>query len=350
MRLLHNGRLGRGLGALALTALAVGLLLAPAEARAAETSCQDLRFPVAGLVPTATQSMAGTLCVPAGGAGTVQVLIPGGFYNSTYWDIAVAPETRSFRRAMNDAGYATLTVDRLGTGRSSRPPSVLLTASTQANAVHQVVRALRAGTHGPRFDRVILGGHSLGSAIAVIEAATYRDVDGVLVTSMGHHLNVLGVLPIFATFVPATLDPVLRGRVPDPGYLTTAPGTRFTSLHRPGPYDAAVAAYEEATKDVAAPGELVDAALLGTVTTFTRLLDVPVLTVMSAEDPTFCGLLATDCRSSATLLRAEQPFYAPSARLEAHVVPGYGHALNFAPGAPDYQGVVARWADRTVGR
>lgn len=334
---------------IALTALgAAGFLLAPVESHASETSCADLRFPVsiAGLA----QTMSGTLCTPAGGANTVQVLVPGGFYNGAYWDITVAPEIRSFRRAMNRAGYATLTVDRLGTGHSSKPPSVLLTAITQADAVHQVVQSLRSGAQGPRFGKVIVGGHSLGSAIAVIEAVTYRDVDGVLVTSMAHHLNALGTLPIFATFTPAALDPALRDRGLDPGYLTTMPGTRFDSLHRPGPFVSAVADLDESTKDVAAPTELVDGALLGTVTPFTALVDVPVLTVMSSQDPTFCGLLATDCRSPEALLRSERPFYAPAARLEAYVLNGYGHAFNYAPNAPDYHRAVLQWADRMVGR
>ena len=148
------------------------------------------------------QTVSGTLCAPPD-ANTVQVLVPGGFYNRGYWDISVTPERRSFRRAMNNAGYATLAVDRLGTGRSSKPPSLLLTALTQADAVHQVIQSLRTGGQGPRYGRVIVGGHSLGSAISIIEAAVYRDVDGVLVTSMAHHLNLLGLVPIFATFVPA---------------------------------------------------------------------------------------------------------------------------------------------------
>lgn len=350
MLVLHSGRTAarvRRIGAAALTALGLAFLLTPTQAQAAEPTCQDLRFPVT-LVGTA-QTMAGTLCVPAG-ARTVQVLVPGGFYNSAYWDIAVDPALHSFRRAMNNAGYATLTVDRLGTGRSTLPPSVLLSAITQADAVHQVVQALRAGTRSQSFAKVFLGGHSLGSAISIIEAATYRDVDGVLVTSMGHHLNLLGLAPIAATFVPALLDPAFTGRVLDPGYLTTMSGTRWNSLHRPGPYDAAIDRFDEITKDVAAPTELVDAALLGTLTPYTRQVGVPVLTVMSSQDPTFCGLLATDCSSSATFLAAERSFYGPAARLQAYVLPNYGHSLNYAPNAPDLHKVVTAWADRMVGR
>jgi len=323
---------------LAAAALVAGLLLVPTPAQAT-TTCENRAFPVtvAGLPLT----MAGTLCVPSG-AHTLQILVPGGFYNRSYWDITL--ESRSFRRAMNDAGYATLAVDRLGSGASSEPPSALLTAITQADAVHQVVRAMR-----PKFAKIILGGHSLGSAISIIEAATYRDVDGVLVTSMGHHLNTLGLAPIAATFVPAALDPAFSTRTMDPGYLTTMPGTRY-SLHQPGPNVPAAIAFDEATKDVAAPSVLLDAALLGTVTPYTALVGVPVLSAIASADPTFCGLLATDCSSAASYKAAEAPFYGPAAKLQTYVLPGYGHAFNYAPNAPDLHAAVVSWADRMIGR
>jgi pimeloyl-ACP methyl ester carboxylesterase len=322
---------------LAVVALVAGFLLTPTLAQA-ETPCADVTFPVTG-----AQTMAGTLCVPPG-AHTLQILVPGGFYNRAYWDVTVNPEVRSFRRAMNNAGYATLAVDRLGTGASSKPPSVSLTAIAQAAAVHQVVQAMR-----PQFTRIILGGHSLGSAISVIEAATYHDVDGVLVTAMGHRLNALGVAPIAATFMSANLDPAFSTRALDPGYLTTMPGTRY-SMHQPGQNVPAAVAFDEAAKDVAAAGELVDAALLGTVTPYTLSVGVPVLTAIASGDPTFCGLLATDCGSSASYLATEAPYYGPAARLEAYVLPGYGHALNYAPNAPALHAVVVAWADRLVGR
>lgn len=325
----------------------VGFVLAPAPATAAETTCEDLLFPVS--VVGLPHTMFGRLCTPAG-ANTVQVLLPGASYRGVYWDIALTPEIRSFRRAMNNAGYATLTVDRLGTGQSSSPPSAVVTAITQAGAVHQVVTALRSGALGPGFDKVIVGGHSLGSAIAVIEAATFHDVDGVLVTGMTHHLNLLGTAPIAATLAPALLDPLFAGRVFDPGYLTTLPGTRFNSMHAPAPYDAAVAQYEETTKDLVAATEVGDAALFGSVAPYSILIDVPVLTVVASRDPVVCGLLATNCASSATLLQDERPFYAPAAQLRAYLLNGYGHALNYAPNAPVYHSVVVDWADGMVGR
>lgn len=328
---------------LAVATLVAGLLLIPGastEPTQYETTCQERTFGVQ--VAGQNHTVAGTLCTPPD-ANTLQLLVPGGLYNSSYWDIAADPATRSFRRAMNNAGYATLAVDRLGSGHSSVPPSVLLTAITQADAMHQVVQAMR-----PQFEKVVIAGHSLGSAIAIIEAATYRDVDAVLVTAMGHHLNALGLAPIAATFVPAALDPAFVGRSLDPGYLTTMPGTRY-SLHNPGPNITVAVSFDEATKDVAAPTELLDAALLGVVTPYTRLVDVPVLTAIASADPTFCGLLATNCGTATSYRNAEAPYYSPQARLEAYVLPGYGHSLNYAPNAPNLHAAVISWADRMVG-
>jgi pimeloyl-ACP methyl ester carboxylesterase len=311
-------------------------------------SCQDVLLPVslAGL----SQTVYGRLCVPVGGARTVQVLVPGASYNHTYWDFPYTPDIRSFRLAMNNAGYATLTVDRLGTGNSSRPPSVLLTSVTQADVMHEVIQLLRSGTRVPRFDRVILGGHSVGSAIAVIEAGTYHDVDGVLVSGLTHGVNGLGAVPILSSLVPAMLDPKFIGKSLDLGYLTTAAGTRFSSFDSPGPFDSTVAGVEESTKDAFATGEVVDTVLIGVLTTYSRRITVPVLLAMGGGDPAFCGLLAANCSTAATLFASESPYYSQAARLRTYVLPGYGHALNYAPNAPDLHAAVVQWANTMVGR
>jgi pimeloyl-ACP methyl ester carboxylesterase len=323
------------LGAVALL-VAVAGLLPTTPASAAPVTCEQLRVPVT--VFGTRQSMHGTLCTPVG-ASTVQVLIPGGTYNSSYWDISYAPETRSYRQAMNHAGIATLAVDRLGTGRSSRPLSALVTASTQANAVHQVIRTIR-----PRFDKVIVGGHSIGSAMALIEAGVHQDVDGVLVTGFTHRMNFLTVAPVLAGMIPAALDPQLRGYGLDLGYLTTAAGKRYGAFHAPGRAVAEAIRLDEATKDVFAASEAVDTVTLNNVVIpFTLLVDVPVMIVVG-NDTHFCGPpLGSDCTSAEALRASESPFFSPAARLHTYVLDGYGHSINYAPNAPDYHRAVATW-------
>ncbi|MFC0436864.1 alpha/beta fold hydrolase [Kutzneria buriramensis] len=266
-----------------------------------------------------------------------------------YWDPTLTPETNSFRLAMNEAEYATLALDRLGTGASSTPPSVSLTAVTDADVVHQVVQAIRRGEVGSQFDKVILGGHSLGSAITVLEAGTYHDVDGVLITGLAHHINPPGDLTVFGSFVPVTLDPAMAQRGLDPGYLTTRAGTRYQAFQAPGPDIPEVVAYDEATKDVVAPAELLDAAALTTILPYTLRITVPALVVLGGGDSLLCGPLATDCSSSAGLLASEAPYYSAAAKLQAYVLPDWGHSINYAPNAPGYHQAVVHWADSMVG-
>lgn len=331
-----------------LAILAAGFLQAPAPAQAVEGTCQDLDFPV-HLAVLLTETMHGRLCTPPGGAQTVQVLVPGATYNSVYWDPAPTSGPSSFRSSMNQAGYATLALDRLGTGASSIPLSALLTSFTDADVVHQVIQEIRSGAVGPRFSKVILGGHSLGSAITVLEAGTYHDVDGVLITGLAHHLNPSGALTVFGSFIPVTLDPLMSARVLDPTYLTTRVGTRYQAFQAPGPDIPDVDAFDEATKDVVAPGELLDAAALGSILPYTLRINAPTLVVLGGDDPGFCGTLAIDCSSSANLLAAEAPYYSPAANLRTYVLPDYGHSINYAPNAPQYFRAVADWANAFVG-
>ena len=288
-----------------------------------------------GLTPlvTSLETMAGRLCVPAG-ATTVQVLIPGGTYDRTYWDVGFEPSTHSFTRAQNNAGFATLALDRLGTGLSSKPLSTFVTASTQASAVHQVITSLK-----PRFSKVIVAGHSIGSAMALIEAGTYRDVDGVLVTGFTHKMNYITVVPVLANMIPAGLDL---------GYLTTMPDTRYNSFHKPGPLVPGAISFDESTKDVFAATEAVDTILLNTVIIpISRNITVPVLIVVG-NDTHFCSaglpLMGSDCSSPAALKADEGQFFPSAPRLDTYVLNGYGHSINYAPNAPDYHAVVASWA------
>lgn len=328
--------------ATALVALLLASSPTPASASPAAT-CRDVDAPVTVLGQP--HVVHGTLCVPAAGAATVQLLVPGSTYNSAYWDF---PDGRhSFRAAQNAAGFATLAVDRLGTGRSSRPPALALTTFVQADAVHQVVRGLQSGAYGPSFDRVVLGGHSLGAAISAVAAGTYRDVDGVLLTGMTHRVNPAGVPAAFANFRPANLDPKF-GLLHPLGYLTTAPGSRYASFHAPGPLLPDVMELEESTKDVFSPTEAVDGLGVAVLLPYTLLIDVPVMSAVGSQDAAVCGPLATDCSTAEALRAAEAPYFRVPPR--THVVPGYGHSINLAPNARDYYSAVSSWVSEEVGR
>lgn len=323
---------------LSAAVLLAALLPVPAQANAAATTCEDVYTPVQfGLI---RQVMYGRLCVPAG-ATTVQVLVPGGTYTSGYWDIPVNGETRSVTRAMNGAGVATMAVDRIGSGKSSKPLSILVDVPNQAEAVHQIVQNLR-----PRFSKVLMGGHSIGSAIAMAEAGRYRDVDGVLITGMTHQWDYIRAVPALTNLIPATIDPRLGLRGLDVGYLTTVPGSRYTMFHAPGPNIPAVIDLDESTKDVVSAGEFVTTALMSNlVLPVSALINVPVMTVQTSADY-FCGTppLGADCSSAQALASSERPFYPKAPRLDAFVVNGYGHVFNFDTEMADrYHAAILAW-------
>ncbi|MBM7112541.1 alpha/beta fold hydrolase [Archangium primigenium] len=354
--------------ALARSALTLGALTTLAltdipEAHAAGPTCQDLRLPVAlapGLPPT--QHLAARLCLPEGDAApaAVQVLLPGITYTRQYWDFPdpTGHTSRySYVHAALAAGYATLAVDRLGMGDSSRPPGALLTTETHAHTVHQLLQALRAGSlpgpdAPPAFQKVLLVGHSYGSYVAWYVGTDYpADADGLVLSGASHYVQAPGLLNALPALRPAPLDPALLGAgYLDPTYLTTAPGTRGAAFYAPGRADPAVIALDEATKSTLTATEIGPFPLL-----VARPLDlrVPVLLVNGTHDTIFCGpdlLGGSLCTSAERLLAAEAPrLGARVPCVEAWVLPGAGHMLNTILDAPRWFAVAQAWADRHVG-
>ncbi|RJQ80797.1 alpha/beta hydrolase [Pseudonocardiaceae bacterium YIM PH 21723] len=357
-------------GAAVLLGIALVPAVLPADATAA--ACQDVSYgvdvkkPFLGLIPPiGKQTMAGQLCVPEG-AKTIQVMLPGGTYNGSYWNYN--NQGASFREAQNQAGYATLVLDRLGSGKSSVPFSLALGATQQAEAVHQVVQQLR-----PQFTKIIGIGHSIGAATMTIESATYNDMDAVVITGLTHTPNWVNAAPVFTTLQSAALpifdllpaglslnmlappallpgklaqaakEPQFASRHLDPLYLTTQRGTRFTDFHQLADSRLPDAeSYDEANRDVFSLPEVTETALImnqvvGDIVT--KHIRIPVLMVEGAQDKNYClqnkliTALGQDCSSDQAYKNAESKYFS-TGDFDAFVVKGYGHSFNFAPNAP----------------
>jgi pimeloyl-ACP methyl ester carboxylesterase len=80
-------------------------------------------------------------------------------------------------------GLPVLALDRVGYGASSHPNGDTLTFATSAGYVHEVIQAVRGGALGFTPSSIVLLGPSAGADIAIVEAGTYHDVDGVIVCS-----------------------------------------------------------------------------------------------------------------------------------------------------------------------
>jgi pimeloyl-ACP methyl ester carboxylesterase len=318
--------------------LALVFGLVPPSAAAAASDCQDVSLSVQ-LDAVLPARIHGRLCEPAGGASRVQLLVHGATYDSRYWDEPVG-DISYVRRAVAD-GWATLAIDRVGYGESTREPSVALTATAQALTVHQVICWLRT-----RFATVLLVGHSLGSAVALIESSAYNDADALALTGMTHRLSPQELADALAVMVrPVTMEPGPLAEEYDPGYLTTVPGQRAALFYGPDP-DPAMLAYDEATKGVVSATEMADAIALGFTLPTSLGVRLPVYLVAGGHDALFCGhLLGADCADAAALAKQEAPYFAGAAGLTVATLPDSGHDLNFAPDAAAYEHALNTWAD-----
>jgi pimeloyl-ACP methyl ester carboxylesterase len=333
------------LGLLCLLALTV---LVPSSAWAAQGGlrCEELSFDV-NLAPgdATVYNVFGVLCSRGSLHNkTIQITLHGATYGHLYWDWPLQPETYSYVRRATAEGYAVLNIDRIGIGQSDRPASDAVTIESNAYVVHQIVQALRGGdlfVHSfgrIRADRVALVGHSLGSVISIQEAATYGDVDGVVLTGVSHT-----VTPALndVQFYPASFDPRFAGQVPD-GYLTTVPGTRGIFYYLPS-VDPLVLALDEQTKETVTLGEL-NTAVPGLG--FSTGVHVPVLVVVGDFDGAFCN--PPSCTASGSI-NAEPSFYPADACAEAVAIPNVGHDLNLHFQAPQAYDTILDWMDRRVG-
>src|SRR5579859_5409827 len=156
--------------------------------------CEAASLPVA-LVSGASRkwTVAASLCQPRPATDTVLVTYHGNSYAGYYWDFPYQPERYSFVNALVDAGYAVYHLDRLPVDHSythpnpAQPPSSAVTIQADNYALHQVVQALRAGTFGNRFSRVVLVGHSLGGYMAWQAGKDFpNDFDGFVITGSVH--------------------------------------------------------------------------------------------------------------------------------------------------------------------
>ena len=326
--------------------------LVPAAAATASTTagrCAELDIPVtAGLLLPAT--MHATLCTPDTAnpaTAPVQVLVAGGTYGSAYWS-GLGITQYSYTAAANAAGTITLALDRIGTGRSSKPLSALVTTDVQASAIHQVIGKLRTGAlDGVRHGRVALVGHSLGSMTAVIEAATYRDVDAVILTGYTHKISMADTLAgVITQMHPA----ILEGRTLDPGYLTTVPGIRPAQFYSAADRNPALMAAEERSKDIFSIAELPIASLAslaGLSPAVSRGIAVPVLQAVGELDGVFCGPAGSDCSSAQALHAAEAGGY--STALTTYVQPGAGHSLALARDGAQFAAFANTWLAGVIG-
>ncbi len=322
----------------------------PGAAIAAESdtdgsvSCREQRVSVA-LAPDrpADQTIATRLCGPSPLAGRVlHVLISGATYGSLAWDFPYQPERYSYVRAMNSSGIATLNVDRLGIARSSHPDSSEIDISAHIFIYHQLIEALRQGSFGTAFDKVVVVGHSYGGVITYGVANRYpADVDGVIIAGLQHEFDQAFLREFWGTLHPAR-DEGGRFAGLDEGYLTSRPGERHGYYHVPGT-DPRVIQLDEETKETFTT---TDARTFPPVMGESNGIVDPVLDVVGEFDRWFCA--GEPCSSPTSTASREHNWFRATSCFEQYVVPDTGHDLTLHLNAPKWFAVAAEWTSRVV--
>ncbi|WP_242894748.1 alpha/beta fold hydrolase [Actinomadura litoris] len=279
----------------------------------------------------------------------MQLLVPGSTYNHSYYDMPVKPSRYSYVSKALDSGFSTFNIDRLATGRSTLPPSSRYTLDSGTEAIHQVITKLRTGQiKGRAFDKVVWVGHSLGSSMAWSQAAKYNDdVDAYVLTSMSHVVRQEepggeGPGEDVQFEIRAMDDPKFRGKISDPGYLTTNAGMRRFFYYAPNT-DPAVIEADERLKDLstAADSDNVD---LPPAQSPSRSIKVPVLLVVGDHDR-YCTV---EVCTPATMLANERPYYSDKANLRVIVVPHSGHNVQLHKNAPRTNAEILTWIKGAV--
>lgn len=121
----------------------------------------------------------------------VNVLVHDLAAGSWFWSLPGHP-AYDYARKLARQGETSLVLDRLGYGASPLANGDATCLGAQADMLHQVVQHLRSGRYAfadptrgttPAAAHVVTHGHSVGAAIAQVEAGTFDDVDGLVLMS-----------------------------------------------------------------------------------------------------------------------------------------------------------------------
>ncbi|MEZ4866286.1 MAG: alpha/beta hydrolase [Caldilineaceae bacterium] len=273
---------------------------------------------------------------------TVQVLLAGATYNHSYWDAPVINGVDySYARYMAGQCYSVLALDRLGTGASSRPSGDFITKVTEADAIAQVLTALRTNHNpaGRRFKRIVLVGHSFGSFQSVYTLGEYGNVaDALVVTGWIH---VPGTVPLTPEYVQQLLQN------PD---ITVAPEVRSQLFYYPPAADQAVIDDDNANlSDTLPRGFFLDGIGVFTARALGDVAQIKALTKVDQVDvPVFVQLGDQDVLFPSAIAGAEASFYSSAPSVTVDNLTNIGHGFNLHTNHLEGWQHIESWITNTV--
>ncbi|KAI1146368.1 Alpha/Beta hydrolase protein [Nemania diffusa] len=263
---------------------------------------------------------------------TVQLLTHGATLDHTYWDIAPG---YSYVDVASAAGYATLSYDQLGVGKSDHPdPIQIVQATAQVAVTHELVGLLRNAKLGDHsFDKVVGVGHSAGSTLTQGITTKYpMDFDAVILSGTSTSAASVALTVAAFNFINANTDPAPQFKHLPAGFLTqqSSAGIQFAFFRYPN-FDENAFRHQVANKQTNTLGVLLT---LGGIVAPSAEFKGPVDVVNGQHDLVFCGgncLYPTD-QNTAVL----SVFYpAASSGSQTYIAEGSGHSIAAHTSGPD---------------
>ena len=323
-----------------------------ATANAATVRERPVSFTVANvnrtLLPCATDGRTYTIRGHLNGtadelrSGKVTLLLHGLGLGEFFWRIS-DPAGYDFAANLAQRGHATVTIDRLGYGRSGKPQGMGSCIGGQADIAHQIIGQLKSGSyHGaltPHFAHIGLIGHSAGGQITEVESYSFHDAQAIGILAYADQ----GLSAFQLSLGAAAAQTCMTGGLPEdvisgPGGYASLAGNLALGLE--AFFHSAPIALQAQTAPLlsrdpcgdlasysAAPA--VDLQHLGSITQ-------PVLLVQGGHDALFPPPSVRDQASLFTAARSVT--YAD--------LPDAGHALTYETGHVRLADIVARYLSR----
>jgi len=298
-----------------------------------------------------TFAISGVLCTPKAGDmhnGSVQLLVHGIGFDSSYWDFSVEPQTYSYVQAAASAGWTTFRYDRLGTGMSDKPEDGYRTvqAPTDLAILAHFAGMLRSGmVNHTSFNKVVGVGHSYGSEqLAALSGKNTSAVDALVLTGFSANMSALATFAAGGLYTRAAdVVPASSASLPGSYVMTGLPqGNQFQFFYYPY-FDAAVFAQARASEQPATLGVFSTMSVLGGMASeFTG----PVHVVTGDRDLPFCNTACdiVPVGMNKTILQLTQPMVFPkSSNFSVYSPANTGHGVNLHLSAPQTYSEIMGW-------
>lgn len=258
-------------------------------------------------------------------------------------------DVRGYDYATNQArhGQTSVVIDRLGYGASDKLPGKQICVGSRADIAHQMVSQLRSGQYRldgasrPRFDKVVLAGHSYGGQIAQVEAYSFGDIDGLIVVSYTD----VGRSALLASNGAYAAKICARGGMP------VAPGGPGGYAPFGPPAKAAQALFHTVDPRVLAaalPKLTLDPC--GDTASFTKATRIDLANVRRIHVPVLLVGGGSDALFPPPALQRQAALYTGTRELNVVTLPATAHAVTLERTHHQFERAVRSWVRDHVGR